>query len=249
MSDPGTVQFNLAQVWDRIRDLESKYNRRAPVRLIGVGKTKSSLQIKEAIESGLVDIAENYLQEALQKQAELAHLNPTWHFIGPIQSNKTARIAENFAWVHTVASIKIAERLNRQRPRTLEPLNVLIQVNISDEATKSGVPPESVLNLALAIQSLPNLRLRGLMSVPAHTDSLASQREPFRALRQLLEKVHAVVDSSDLDQLSMGMTQDMEAAIAEGSTMVRIGTAIFGARAKSTLESSTTTRPGKDVIR
>ncbi|MDK1023768.1 MAG: YggS family pyridoxal phosphate-dependent enzyme [Gammaproteobacteria bacterium] len=234
MNAPGTVQFNLGQVWHQIHALESKYCRRTPVRLIGVGKTKSSTQIEAAIKSGLLDIAENYLQEALKKQTELSHLNPTWHFIGPIQSNKTARIAENFAWVHSVASIRIAERLNRQRPEFLGPLNTLIQVNISGEATKSGVSPESVMDLALAIQSLPNLRLRGLMAVPAHTDSLASQRKPFHALRELLENVQTVMNMSEINQLSMGMTLDMEAAIAEGSTMVRIGTAIFGARTKST---------------
>jgi len=245
MQDSDTIQFNLGRVLDRIHDLESRYDRRTPVRLIGVGKTKSSVQIEEAIKSGLVDVAENYLQEALQKQSELTHLNPTWHFIGPIQSNKTARIAENFAWVHSVASVKVAERLCRQRPESLDPLNVLIQVNISDEATKSGVPPESVLDLALAIQSLPNLRLRGLMAVPAHHDSLADQRRPFNALRQLLDKVQVAVSSSEVDQLSMGMTQDMEAAIAEGSTMVRIGTAIFGARTKSKAESPTVIQPGR----
>jgi pyridoxal phosphate enzyme (YggS family) len=236
MNDSGTVQLNLNQVWDRIHALEAKYARRTPVRLIGVGKTKSSTLVEAAIKSGLVDIAENYLQEALRKQTELSHLNPTWHFIGPIQSNKTARIAENFNWVHSVANLKVAKRLNRQRPEFLEPLNVLIQVNISAEATKSGVPPESVLDLALAIQPLPNLRLRGLMTVPAHQDSLTAQREPFHALHKLLEKVQVAVSSSEVDQLSMGMTQDMEAAIAEGSTMVRIGTAIFGARAKSTVD-------------
>jgi pyridoxal phosphate enzyme (YggS family) len=212
-----------------------------------VGKTKSSVQIEEAIKSGLVDIAENYLQEALQKQKELSHLNPTWHFIGPIQSNKTARIAENFAWVHSVASVKVAQRLSRQRPEFLDPLNVLIQVNISNEATKSGVLPEGVVDLALAIQTLPKVKLRGLMTVPAHHDSLAAQREPFHALGQLLENVQAAVSSSDVDQLSMGMTQDMEAAIAEGSTMVRIGTAIFGARTKSTAASLPAA--GEDVIR
>jgi len=247
MNDPSTIQFNLGQVWHQIHELESKYDRRSAVRLIGVGKTKSSIEIEEAIGSGLVDIAENYLQEALQKQAELSHLDPTWHFIGPIQSNKTARIAANFTWVHSVASVKIAERLNRQRSETLGPLNVLIQVNISDEETKSGVAPNAVLNLALAIQALPNLKLRGLMAVPANSDSLAAQRAPFRALRQLLGNVQAATGSSEIDQLSMGMTQDMEAAIAEGSTMVRIGTAIFGARTKSSAESSYPA--GKDVIR
>lgn len=245
MSDPDSVQFNLGQVWHQIHTLESKYSRRTPVRLIGVGKTKSSAQIEKAIKSGLMDIAENYLQEALQKQAELSHLNPTWHFIGPIQSNKTARIAENFAWVHSVASLKIAERLNRQRPEHLGPLNILIQVNISGELTKSGVSPGSVMDLAMAIQPLPNLRLRGFMAIPAHTNSLASQRKPFHALRQLLENVHTAMNSSEMDQLSMGMTLDMEAAIAEGSTMVRIGTAIFGARTKSIREFSTSTQPGR----
>lgn len=245
MSDPDSVQFNLGQVWHQIHALESKYSRRTPVRLIGVGKTKSSTQIEKAIKSGLMDIAENYLQEALQKQAELSHLNPTWHFIGPIQSNKTARIAENFSWVHSVASLKIAERLNRQRPEHLGPLNILIQVNISGELTKSGASPGSVMDLAMAIQPLPNLRLRGLMAVPAHTNSLASQRKPFQALRQLLENVHTAMNSSETDQLSMGMTLDMEAAIAEGSTMVRIGTAIFGARTKSVREFSTSTQPGR----
>jgi pyridoxal phosphate enzyme (YggS family) len=230
MTDFDAVQLNLGRVWDRIHDFESKYGRRTPVRLVGVGKTKSSAQIEHAIRAGLVDVAESYLQEALQKQTELSHLTPTWHFIGPIQSNKTAKIAANFTWVHSVASLKVAKRLSRQRPEFLDPLNVLIQVNVSGEDTKSGVSPTSVVELALAIQDLPNIRLRGLMTVPAFHDSLAAQREPFHALHLLLEKVQAATSSRHVDQLSMGMSQDMEAAIAEGSTMVRIGTAIFGAR-------------------
>ncbi len=233
MSKPSSIQSNIDQLRQQIRALESKYKRQTAVRLIGVSKTKSSNQIETAVRAGLSDIAENYLQEALKKQAELSHLQPVWHFIGPIQSNKAAKIAVNFSWVHSVTSIKIAERLSRQRPGHLDPLQVLIQVNISDEATKSGVSPSSVTELALAIQTLPNLQLRGLMAVPAHTDSLTLQREPFQAMRQLLEKVRTDINAASMDQLSMGMSQDMEAAIAEGATMVRIGTAIFGSRPKS----------------
>lgn len=230
MSDQNLVQKNIHSLQDQIAQLRDKYACTAPVRLIAVSKTKPADLIEQAIHAGMTDIAENYLQEALEKKRLLRHLEATWHFIGPIQSNKTLKIAENFDWVHSVASIKVAQRLGRQRPPELDLLNVLIQVNISAEESKSGVPPAAVVELAVAIAQLPGLRLRGLMAVPAPGNSLIEQRLPFRALAELLSQVQSATQMPDIDQLSMGMSQDMEAAIAEGSTMVRIGTAIFGSR-------------------
>jgi pyridoxal phosphate enzyme (YggS family) len=242
-----SIQANVDKIRQKIHQIESKYHRLEPVQLIAVSKTKPVELIEQAVAAGMTDIAENYLQEALQKQRELSHLKPVWHYIGPIQSNKTAKIAQNFDWVHSVSSFKIAERLSRQRPASMDSLNILIQVNISREESKSGADPESAIELARAIHALPRLSLRGLMAVPAHNETLASQREPFRALRLLLEGVQQATKAEGIDQLSMGMTQDMEAAIAEGSTMLRIGTAIFGAREKRTPEvSPSPEQKGKD---
>lgn len=174
---------------------------------------------------GLRDFGENYLQEALDKQALLGDLTLTWHFIGPIQSNKTRPIAEHFAWVHSVDRLKVAERLSAQRPAELPPLNICLQVNVSGEASKSGCVPEELAALAQAVTQLPNLRLRGLMTIPAPTDDAAEQRAAFARLRALRDALNL-----DLDTLSMGMSHDLEAAIAEGASWVRIGTALFGER-------------------
>ncbi|MFG1488153.1 YggS family pyridoxal phosphate-dependent enzyme, partial [Oceanospirillum sp. HFRX-1_2] len=171
---------------------------------------------------------ENYLQESLDKQQELADLDIIWHFIGPIQSNKTRAIAENFQWVHSVDRLKVARRLSEQRPAELPPLNICLQVNISAEASKSGITVDELPELAREVAALPNLTLRGLMAIPAPADTLDAQRKPLAALRQAMEAIKA--EHPQLDTLSMGMSGDLEAAIAEGSTMVRIGTAIFGAR-------------------
>jgi pyridoxal phosphate enzyme (YggS family) len=202
------------------------------VALLAVSKTFGPESVLEAVQAGQRDFGENYVQEALDKIDALKKLAPdvvlAWHFIGPIQSNKTRPIAEQFDWVHSVDREKIAQRLSEQRPDHLPPLNICLQVNISGEATKSGVLSEEVTPLALSIAHLPKLRLRGLMAVPAPSDDPAQQRAAFAALAHL----HAQLQAAGLavDTLSMGMSSDMDAAIAEGATMVRIGSAIFGQR-------------------
>ncbi|MGM0858152.1 MAG: YggS family pyridoxal phosphate-dependent enzyme [Pseudomonadota bacterium] len=199
--------------------------------LLAVSKTKPALMIRQAWSLGQREFGENYLQEALDKQAELADLDDiVWHFIGPLQSNKTRAVAEHFAWMHSVDRLKIAKRLSEQRPEHLPPLNVCIQVNISREESKSGVMPEDVAPLAEAIASLPNLALRGLMAIPAPAEGLDAQRAPLAELRTLLQALQTSLPDAPLDTLSMGMSDDLEAAVLEGATLVRLGTAIFGAR-------------------
>lgn len=221
-----TIAENIAKVRERIREAEQACGRPSGgVALLAVSKTKPAAAIREAHAAGLVDFGENYLQEALGKQAELADLALTWHFIGPIQSNKTRPIAEHFHWVHSVDRLKVAERLSAQRPAQLPPLNVCLQVNVSGEASKSGCAPEELPALAAAVAALPNLKLRGLMAIPEPTEDVAAQRAAFARLRELLTALNL-----GLDTLSMGMSHDLEAAIAEGATCVRIGTALFGAR-------------------
>ncbi|WFE69848.1 YggS family pyridoxal phosphate-dependent enzyme [Halomonas sp. M1] len=199
--------------------------------LLAVSKTKPASLIRQAWQLGQREFGENYLQEALEKQAELADLDDiVWHFIGPLQSNKTRSVAENFAWMHSVERLKIAKRLSEQRPEHLAPLNICLQVNISREASKSGVMPEEVAALAHEVAALPRLQLRGLMAIPAPADSLSAQRAPFAELRQLLIELQSALPETPLDTLSMGMSDDLEAAILEGATLVRLGTAIFGAR-------------------
>jgi len=221
-----TIPESVAKVRARIREAAQASGRDpADVRLLAVSKTKPAGALREASACGLRDFGENYLQEALAKQAELADLDLTWHFIGPIQSNKTRAIAEHFAWVHSVDRLKIAQRLAEQRPAGLPPLNVCLQVNVSGEASKSGCDPEALAELAGAVAGLPNLRLRGLMAIPEPTDDPAAQHAAFARLRELRDAL-----GLDLDTLSMGMSHDLEAAIAEGATWVRIGTALFGAR-------------------
>ncbi|MBK4738244.1 YggS family pyridoxal phosphate-dependent enzyme [Noviherbaspirillum pedocola] len=202
------------------------------IRLLAVSKTFGADAVIEAMAAGQTAFGENYLQEALDKMAELGRiapeLQPEWHFIGPIQSNKTRLIAEHFAWVHSVDRFKIAQRLSDQRPSHLPPLNICLQVNISGEASKSGATPEEVPALAQQVALLPGLKLRGLMAIPEPAEDEAAQRAPFRQLRELAEALRA--QGIAIDTLSMGMSADMAAAIAEGATMVRIGTAIFGKR-------------------
>ncbi|WP_238267546.1 YggS family pyridoxal phosphate-dependent enzyme [Cupriavidus pauculus] len=202
----------------------------ADVRLLAVSKTVSPAGVREAFDAGQRAFGENYVQEGLDKIAALDAVRSQveWHFIGPLQSNKTRPVAEQFDWVHAVDRLKIAERLSAQRPAGLPPLQVCIQVNISGEDTKSGVAPEEVPALALAIAALPNLTLRGLMAIPAPASDPDAQRQPFAALRALLDQLRQ--SGLNVDTLSMGMSADMDAAIAEGATLVRIGTAIFGAR-------------------
>ncbi|MEX6501910.1 YggS family pyridoxal phosphate-dependent enzyme [Pseudomonas zhanjiangensis] len=221
-----TIAENIAKVGARIREAAQASGRDyATIGLLAVSKTKPAAAVRQAHAAGLLDFGENYLQEALEKQRELSDLPLTWHFIGPIQSNKTRALAEHFAWVHSVDRLKIAERLSAQRPPQLPPLNICLQVNVSGEASKSGCSPEELQALAQAVSRLPNLRLRGLMAIPEPTDDPAAQHAAFARLRQLRDGL-----GLGLDCLSMGMSHDLEAAIAEGATWVRIGTALFGAR-------------------
>lgn len=198
------------------------------VSLLAVSKTWPAAPIAELAAAGQRAFGENHVQEALDKIRALAALDLEWHFIGPLQANKTRPVAENFAWVHSVDRLRIAERLSLQRPTSLPPLSVCIQVNVSGETTKSGVSAADAPALARSVAALPRLRLRGLMAIPAPTDDFAGQRRAFRCLRELLERLTA--DGLSVDTLSMGMSDDLEAAIAEGSTLVRVGTAIFGER-------------------
>lgn len=206
---------------------------RAPdaARLLAVSKTQPAPLIREAWRFGQREFGENYVQEALDKQAELADLDDiVWHFIGPLQSNKSRDVAARFAWVHSVDRAKIARRLNDQRPAGLAPLNVCLQVNISGEASKSGVTLEELPALAEAVLAMPRLALRGLMAIPAPADTPAAQRAPFTRLREALEALRARFPDAGLDTLSMDMSGDLEAAVQEGATLVRLGTAIFGER-------------------
>lgn len=196
--------------------------------LMAVSKTFPAASVREAYAAGQRVFGESYVQEALDKIAALHDLSIEWHFIGPIQSNKTRAIAENFSWVHGIDRLKIAGRLSAQRPPHLPPLNVCIQVNVSGEHSKSGVAPGDVMQLAQQVARLPQIRLRGLMAIPAPAASMEVQRKPFALLRELQQQLNA--QGMVLDTLSMGMSQDMAAAILEGATIVRVGSAIFGER-------------------
>lgn len=225
-----SIEHNLQQVRERIAAAAERCGR-APeeITLLAVSKTKPASAVVEAIAAGQLAFGENYVQEGVEKVAELAaHPDLQWHFIGPLQSNKSRLVAENFAWCHTVDRQRIAQRLNDQRPIGLPPLNVLIQVNISDENSKSGIMLEAVSELAQQIAALPRLRLRGLMAIPAPESNYDRQ---LAVCQQMASAFHALQqDYADVDTLSLGMSDDMDAAIAAGSTMVRIGTAVFGAR-------------------
>lgn len=228
------IPENLAALRRRI-DRACKSSGRAPetVRLLAVSKNFGADAVRAAVAAGQLDFGENYLQEALDKIAQLPFVGLCWHFIGPIQSNKARGIAENFDWVQSVERLKIAERLSKLRPPQLTPLNVCVQVNISGEASKSGCAPDQALALCAAIAQLPRLKLRGLMAIPAPPAAGGDARAPFCALRELFEDIRhsRQVSATEFDTLSAGMSEDLEAAIAEGSTMLRIGTAIFGSRA------------------
>ena len=224
-----TIATNLQAVRRAIVQAADMAQRREQeITLLAVSKTFAAEAVREAYRAGQRVFGESYVQEALDKIAALRDLPLEWHFIGPIQSNKTRAIAENFAWVHGVDRLKIAERLSAQRPPDMPPLNVCIQVNVSGEHSKSGVTPGEVAQLAQQIAQLPRLRLRGLMAIPAPECELASQRAPFARLRKLQQQLN--VQGMVLDTLSMGMSQDMVAAILEGATIVRVGSAIFGER-------------------
>jgi pyridoxal phosphate enzyme (YggS family) len=231
------IQANLQNVRLGIKLACEKFGRDPDhVALLAVSKTKPVSMIASAIALGQIHFGENYLQDALTKIEEIKNQaklpKPIWHYIGAIQSNKTRPIAEHFDWVHTVSSHKIAKRLSDQRPSHMPPLNILLQVNIDAEPTKSGVKPEQLLELIQTILELPGIQLRGLMAIPAPASEFELQRAPFKALGDLKQQCIAELGSElqGFDQLSMGMTGDLEAAIAEGATWLRIGTAIFGER-------------------
>ncbi|KXF80133.1 YggS family pyridoxal phosphate-dependent enzyme [Enterovibrio coralii] len=226
-----SIKQNLEQVTSQIDSAAQKCGRDAfGVQLLAVSKTKPIEAIAEAIQAGLRQFGENYVQEGVEKIAHFKETQPDleWHFIGPIQSNKTKPIAENFDWVHSIDRNKVARRLSEQRPADMKPLQVLIQINTSGETSKSGAGFEDVKALAAEIDALPNLTLRGLMCIPQPEDDHQKQLEAFAPLSALYEEMKA--SRPEFDTLSMGMSGDMDAAIASGSTMVRIGTAIFGAR-------------------
>jgi PLP dependent protein len=226
-----TIATKLQQV--RLRIAAACVAARRPVQsvtLLAVSKTFGPAAVREAHAAGQLAFGENYVQEALAKIDALANLRPSieWHLIGPLQSNKTREVAAVFDWVHSVDRLKTAERLSAQRPRDLPPLQLCLQVNISGETSKSGVAPAEVLALAREVAALPNVTLRGLMAIPEPTADFAAQRAPHRALHELLVSLRS--EGLALDTLSIGMSDDLEAAIAEGATIVRVGTAIFGDR-------------------
>lgn len=226
------IQDNLDQLQQRIAQAAAACNRdEQSVTLVAASKTKPADKILQAVQAGQTHFGENYLQEALEKIQALrspGEHDLTWHFIGPIQSNKTRDIAAHFDWVHSVDRYKIARRLSEQRPDDLPALNLCLQVNISDEDSKSGLQPSAVLEWAQQVAELPNVKLRGLMAIPAPAENETAQRAPFAVLRKLRDELNA--GGLALDHLSMGMSDDLEAAIAEGATLVRVGSAIFGAR-------------------
>lgn len=225
------IANNLTELKNKIHHYEQRYHRPAnSVTLLAVSKHQPLEKIEAAIAAGQTAFGENYLQEALTKMTALAHHALEWHFIGAIQSNKTRKIAEHFAWVHTVDNENMLQRLNDQRPLHLPPLNICLQVNISAEKTKAGVHPDRLLSLATACKQFPRLTLRGLMAIPAPHTTFVAQCAELHKLRMLYAQL--CEQHFALDTLSMGMSDDMEAAIAEGATIVRIGTALFGHRIK-----------------
>lgn len=226
-----TIANNLHLIRSQISAITQAANRpTSSVELLAVSKTRHADELRQAWIEGQRDFGENYLQEALEKIETLSDLEICWHFIGPIQSNKTRSIAENFSWVHSVERFKVAQRLSNQRPKNMGPLNICLQVNISREESKSGILPEELPQLAKQIATLDNIQLRGLMAIPASNDNPDLQRQPFAQLTKLLNRLQKQLPNQPLDTLSMGMSGDMEAAIREGATIVRIGTALFGPR-------------------
>ncbi len=226
---PINIQKNIIDIKNKIQEFETRYHRPPhSVSLLAVSKNHSAESIKQAILAGQTSFGENYLQEALEKMAALQDENLEWHFIGSIQSNKTKKIAEHFAWVQSVSDLKTLKRLNDQRPLHLPPLNICLEINVSAEKTKSGAPKDAALALAKFCSEQPRLRLRGLMTIPAEKNSFEEQRAELRQLRIIFDLLQQ--EGYKLDTLSMGMSHDMEAAIAEGATVVRIGRAIFGDR-------------------
>ena len=227
-----TIKENIIAVQRRLQQAASDAGRNpADVKLLAVTKTRNSAQISLAMDAGIYCFGENYLQEAMDKIDQLRDTRLEWHFIGPLQSNKTRQAAENFAWVHAVDRLKIAQRLSSQRPDNMPALNICLQINIDDEASKSGFNQDQTIEVAATIAQLPKLKLRGLMAIPKPRSTYMEQRQPFAKLRALMQQINSALDNSQkLDTLSRGMSADLEAAIAEGATLVRVGTDIFGAR-------------------
>ncbi|SMB88193.1 hypothetical protein SAMN05660772_01117 [Pasteurella testudinis DSM 23072] len=228
-----SIQHNLSEIHQQIADCCQQTNRTlGSVKLLAVSKTKSLAAIEEAIQAGQQAFGENYVQEGVEKiqYFQAKNVNLEWHFIGPLQSNKSRLVAEHFDWIETVDRLKIAARLSQQRPTALAPLNVLIQINISAETSKSGIAANELLPLAEKIVALPNLRLRGLMAIPQDSDDPAVQQQAFSRMQQLFRQLQLALPEQQIDTLSLGMSGDMAMAIKCGSTQVRIGTAIFGAR-------------------
>lgn len=228
-----TVHDNILTIKNKIKNIALECERDPnSIELIAVSKTKPVTLIEQAISAGQFAFGENYVQEGVEKiqffKQNMPNAPLIWHFIGPLQSNKTKLVAENFDWMHTIDRFKIAQRLNEQRPANMKKLNVLIQVNISQEASKSGIAPNQVADLVKQVIALPNLNLRGLMAIPEIENDFNKQLDVFKQMQQLLKSLQ--IDYPSLDTLSMGMSADMQAAIVAGSTMVRIGSAIFGAR-------------------
>lgn len=232
MSSISALEQRYHQLQSAIQDTAARYGQPIP-QLLAVTKKQPAEKIATLYQCGHRDFAESYLQEALQKQATLTNADINWHFIGPIQSNKTRDIAAHFQWVHSVDRLKIAQRLSQQRPTEAAPLQICVQVNIDTSSTKSGVSPEEATTLCAAISTLPNLRLRGLMCIPEPQATLSLQRAPFAALKALHHTIRASLPApcaADFDTLSMGMSSDYQAAIAESATLIRVGTALLGAR-------------------
>jgi pyridoxal phosphate enzyme (YggS family) len=223
-----TISNHLQDILATIQSVKVNGNFQQQVKLLAVSKAQSALSIREAFIAGQSMFGENYLQEALKKQAELSDLTIEWHFIGPIQSNKTQLIAQHFSWVHSIDRLKIAQRLNDARPTDLDPLQVCIQLNVGDETTKSGITEHELENLASAISTLPRLKLRGLMAIPPPIQDQNQQRLYFKQVRKCYDNLLA--KGFDLDTLSIGMSDDYQVAIEQGATIVRIGSALFGAR-------------------
>ena len=227
-----TISAKLQAVIARIDEAARKFGRSPDeIELLAVSKTWPASAVREAAAAGQRAFGENYVQEGVDKAAELAALGLQWHFIGPLQSNKTRAVAQAFDWVHSVDRFKIAQRLSEQRPEKSPPLQICLQVNISGEASKSGVAVDEVGLLARQVAQLPRLKLRGLMAIPAPSDDFLQQRQAFARLREVFEQLKS--DGLPLDTLSIGMSHDLEAAIAEGATIVRVGSAIFGERHKT----------------
>ena len=221
------ITNNLMRVKQRL-ELAAQASNREPeeIELLAVSKTKPATDIAAAYQAGQRHFGESYCQEALKKQQALGAFDITWHFIGPVQSNKTKTLAAHFDWVHSVDSLKIAQRLSAQRPRALPPLNICLQVNVSGEQSKSGISLSELPQLCEQVAVLPNIKLRGVMAIPMPTEDFEVQRQPYKTLYQAVARL----GSLKLDTLSFGMSGDLNAAIAEGSTIVRVGTALFGVR-------------------